>query len=159
MLVPFVYQPPIASKPSASITAGERSRLVPRQSEAAAVASATVIAPALPPVVPSDASVTVRDSLGDLSLQDLSSIHLASVAHAASWQLANALQESCFASAETEAVKQLHALATCVEAAYQASYAIKTKQRAEQGRQLLRAALTSQVMSELCCVAVHGKLW
>jgi anti-sigma factor RsiW len=76
-------------------------------------------------------------------------IHLASVSHAATWQLANALLESSFAEAEQQAVRQIHTLALCVEAAVQAAAAVRTRVTAELGRKLLQAALLPQV-APLC---------
>ena len=110
------------------------------------------VAPALPHVQQffpafSDTTTeyTAKDTLAELSMQDLQSIHLASVASTACWQYANALQESCFHAAEQEANKQIHALAGAVEAAYRAATAVKARQRSEHGKLLLQAALSAQV--------------
>lgn len=99
-----------------------------------------------PPVTLSeDRGAVERDTLAELSLQDLQQIHLMSVANAATWQYARALQESSFLSAETDAVKQIHALTCCVEAARKAEGSARAKARSVKGKQLLQAALSVQV--------------
>ena len=90
-------------------------------------------------------SAAPRDALVDLTISELQQVHLASAAHAASWQLANALLESTFRAAEDQAVQQLHVLATCVELAHRAAVNARARAAAEVGRRLLQSALCVQV--------------